>query len=75
VDEGDAMIVADTANLHTFVDAFRFIGDHPTFLLTKTLEQIGRVLGLTRERVRQIEVEALNRLAKVHEMKAAAYSG
>ena len=43
------MIVADTANLHTFVDAFRFIGDHPTFILTKTLEQIelsGAALGL-----------------------------
>ena len=43
------MIVADTANLHTFVDAFRFIGDHPAFLLTKTLEQIelsGAALGL-----------------------------
>jgi len=34
------MIVADTANLHTFVDAFRFIGDNPHFLLTKTFEQI-----------------------------------
>ena len=43
------MIVADTANLHTFVDAFRFIGDHPVFLLTKTFEQIeltGAALGL-----------------------------
>jgi len=40
VGEGDAMIVADTANLHTFVDAFRFIGDNPHFLLTKTFEQI-----------------------------------
>ncbi|HWC45903.1 MAG TPA: ABC transporter permease subunit [Casimicrobiaceae bacterium] len=43
------MIVADTANLHTFVEAFRFIGDHPAFLLTKTLEQIelsGAALGL-----------------------------
>ena len=40
----------------------------------KTLEQIGQRLGLTRERVRQIEVEALKRLAKVHEMEAAAYS-
>ncbi|HEY2778494.1 MAG TPA: ABC transporter permease subunit [Gaiellaceae bacterium] len=43
------MIVADTANLHTFVDAFRFIADNPSFLLTKTFEQIelsGAALGL-----------------------------
>jgi osmoprotectant transport system permease protein len=49
VDEGSAVIVADTANLHTFVEAFRFIGDNPGFLLTKTLEQIelsGAALGL-----------------------------
>jgi osmoprotectant transport system permease protein len=49
VDEGRAMIVADTANLHTFVEAFRFIGDHPGFLLTKTWEQIelsGAALGI-----------------------------
>jgi RNA polymerase primary sigma factor len=36
----------------------------------KTLEEIGRRLGLTRERVRQIEVEALKRLATLHEMEA-----
>ncbi len=43
------MIVADTANFHTFVEAFRFIGDNPHFLLTKTLEQIelsGAALGI-----------------------------
>jgi len=43
------MIVADAANLHTFVQAFRFIGDNPHFLLTKTLEQIelsGAALGI-----------------------------
>jgi RNA polymerase primary sigma factor len=38
----------------------------------KTLEDIGRRLGLTRERVRQIEVEALKRLASLHEMEAIA---
>jgi RNA polymerase primary sigma factor len=40
----------------------------------KTLEEIGRRLGLTRERVRQIEVEALKRLAKLHEMEAVAFT-
>jgi osmoprotectant transport system permease protein len=43
------MIVADAANLHTFVEAFRFIADHPSFLLTKTFEQIelsGAALGI-----------------------------
>jgi RNA polymerase primary sigma factor len=35
----------------------------------KTLEEIGRRLGLTRERVRQIEVEALRRLATLREMQ------
>jgi len=38
----------------------------------KTLEDIGRRLGLTRERVRQIETEALKRLAKLREMEAVA---
>jgi RNA polymerase primary sigma factor len=35
----------------------------------KTLEEIGRRLGLTRERVRQIELESLRRLAGVREMQ------
>ena len=39
----------------------------------KTLEEIGRRLGLTRERVRQIEVEALRRLATLREMEAVAH--
>jgi osmoprotectant transport system permease protein len=33
-------MLADAGNLDTFVDAVRFIGDHPVFLLTKTLEQL-----------------------------------
>jgi DNA-directed RNA polymerase sigma subunit (sigma70/sigma32) len=36
----------------------------------KTLEEIGRRLGLTRERIRQIEVEALRRLASLREIQA-----
>jgi RNA polymerase primary sigma factor len=36
----------------------------------KTLEEIGRRLGLTRERIRQIEVEALRRLASLPEIQA-----
>jgi RNA polymerase primary sigma factor len=38
----------------------------------RTLEEIGRRLSLTRERVRQIETEALKRLAKLREMEAVA---
>jgi RNA polymerase primary sigma factor len=38
----------------------------------KTLEEIGRRLGLTRERVRQIELESLKHLARLHEMQAVA---
>ncbi|HSL63542.1 MAG TPA: sigma-70 family RNA polymerase sigma factor [Gaiellaceae bacterium] len=37
----------------------------------RTLEEIGRRLGLTRERVRQIEVESLRRLAALREMELA----
>ncbi len=41
----------------------------------QSLEQIGRHLGLTRERVRQIEREALNLLAMNREIDAAAATG
>ena len=36
----------------------------------KTLEEIGRRLGLTRERVRQIEIDSLRRLAGQREMQS-----
>jgi RNA polymerase primary sigma factor len=39
----------------------------------KTLEEIGKRLGLTRERVRQIEMESLKHLARLHEMEAVSY--
>jgi RNA polymerase primary sigma factor len=40
----------------------------------KTLEEIGRRLGLTRERVRQIELDTLRRLATLREMQSVAAS-
>jgi RNA polymerase primary sigma factor len=40
----------------------------------KTLEEIGKRLGLTRERIRQIELESLRRLAGLHEMQMLAAS-
>jgi RNA polymerase primary sigma factor len=43
-------------------------GDHDP----KSLEQIGREIGLTRERVRQIETTALERLAREREIAALA---
>jgi osmoprotectant transport system permease protein len=42
-------LIFDTANAHTFFEAFRFIGDHPGFLATKALQQLelaGAALGI-----------------------------
>ena len=36
----------------------------------KTLEEIGRRLGLTRERVRQIEIDSLRRLSTLRELES-----
>jgi RNA polymerase primary sigma factor len=38
----------------------------------KSLEEIGRILGITRERVRQLEADALRRLAERREIAAMA---
>jgi RNA polymerase primary sigma factor len=40
----------------------------------KTLDEIGRRLGLTRERVRQIELDSLRRLSTIREMQAVSGS-
>jgi RNA polymerase primary sigma factor len=39
----------------------------------KTLEQISRRFGLTRERVRQIQEQSLQRLASVRELQDVSY--
>jgi RNA polymerase primary sigma factor len=49
---------------HVLVLRYGLIDEAP-----KTLEEIGKRLGLTRERVRQIELESLRRLAGLREMQ------
>ena len=42
-------MIFDAANAHTFLEAFRFIGDHPGFLAHKALQQLelsGAAIGL-----------------------------
>ena len=42
-------VIFDAANAHTFLEGFRFIGDHPGFLVQKAIEQLelaGAALGL-----------------------------
>ncbi len=42
-------MILDVANAHTFLEGFRFVGDHPGFLVHKAIEQLqlaGAALGL-----------------------------
>ena len=76
--------VEDSLRSETLALAIRSLPDrHRTIVILryglddadpKTLEEIGRRLGLTRERVRQIEVEALRRLGTLHEMESVAFT-
>jgi RNA polymerase primary sigma factor len=76
--------VEDSLRSQTLADALRSLPERHRHVVVlryglddaepKTLEEIGRRLGLTRERVRQIEVEALKRLSTLHEMESIAYS-
>jgi RNA polymerase primary sigma factor len=54
---------------HVLVLRYGLVDQEP-----KTLEEIGRRLGLTRERVRQIELESLRRLSNLREMQVVAAS-
>ncbi len=75
--------VEDSLRSQGLADALRSLPDRQRLVLImryglddaepKTLEEIGRRLGVTRERVRQLEVEALKRMATLHEMEAVAY--
>ena len=77
-------VVEDSLRSETLAVALRSLPDRHRAVVVlryglddaepKTLEEIGRRLGLTRERVRQIEVEALKRLGKLHEMESVAYT-
>jgi RNA polymerase primary sigma factor len=49
---------------HVLVLRYGLVDEEP-----KTLEEIGKRLGLTRERVRQIELDSLRRLANLREMQ------
>jgi RNA polymerase primary sigma factor len=78
-------LVEDSLRSQTLADALRSLPERHRSVIVlryglddadpRTLEQIGRHLGITRERVRQIEVEALNRLSRLHEMEAVGMSG
>jgi len=73
-------LVEDALRSQTLAEALRSLPDRHRAVVVlrygldgadpRTLEEIGRHLGLTRERVRQIEVEALKRLSTLHEMQA-----
>ncbi|HEX6491801.1 MAG TPA: sigma-70 family RNA polymerase sigma factor [Gaiellaceae bacterium] len=64
---GQALAALSERERHVVILRYGLADSEP-----KTLEEIGRRLGLTRERVRQIETEALKRLAKLREMEAVS---
>jgi RNA polymerase primary sigma factor len=61
---GEALRALPDRERHVLVLRYGLLDEEP-----KTLEEIGRRLGLTRERVRQIELESLRRLATLREMQ------
>jgi len=62
----EALTALTDRERHVLVLRYGLDGEEP-----RTLEEIGRRMGLTRERVRQIEVESLRRLASLREMEPA----
>jgi RNA polymerase sigma factor (sigma-70 family) len=72
----------DTLRKEALSEAFGILGERERTVIIlryglhgsepKTLGEIGRRLGVSRERVRQLETEALKRLARVREAEWAA---
>jgi RNA polymerase primary sigma factor len=62
-----ALALLDEREQTVIVHRFGLYGSEPT-----TLEEIGRSLGVSRERVRQLETGALRRLAGLREMESVA---
>jgi RNA polymerase primary sigma factor len=74
--------VEDTLRNEALAEALATLGERERAVIVlrygldtsepKTLEEIGRLLGVSRERVRQLETEALKRLAQLRETEWAA---
>jgi RNA polymerase primary sigma factor len=74
--------VEDTLRSEALAEALASLGERERAVIVlrygldaaepKTLAEIGRLLGVSRERVRQLETEALTRLAQLREMEWAA---
>ncbi len=79
--EGDDYAVVSNNELHDrMMDVLSRIPEREAQVLiyrfgvedgrTRTLEEVGKIFGVTRERIRQIEAKALRRLSKKREAKA-----
>jgi RNA polymerase primary sigma factor len=74
--------VEDTLRSEALAEALAILGERERAVIVlryglhasepKTLAEIGRLLGVSRERVRQLEKEALKRLAQLRETEWAA---
>ena len=62
---GEALALLDERERTVLVLRYGLYGSEPT-----TLDEIGRRLGVSRERVRQLETGALKRLARLREAES-----
>jgi len=74
--------VEETLRNEALADALAILGQHERGVIVlryglygsepETLDEIGRRLGVSRERVRQLETVALKQLARLREMESVA---